>query len=355
MNQKNTYHVLGVMSGTSLDGIDLAECEFSISQSGIWAYRILKAVTIPYTVSWQRKLKDAIYFSEGRLTAINEDYTFYLADVISNFIESEQLKGLDAICSHGHTILHQPERGRTLQIGNLKILSERLNQKVVCDFRVQDVELGGQGAPLVPVGDRLLFSEYDYCLNLGGFANISYERHGKRIAYDICPVNIVLNSFAMEKGKEYDSGGELARSGKVSEELLERLNALPFYLKNPPKSLGLEWVQENIFPVFERSLETPENKLATFTEHVALQLSDQFEPDASILATGGGAYNIFLLERLKQHNNLQLVIPSNLLIEYKEALVFALLGVLRLRGQNNCLASVTGAKTDHSSGRIFLP
>lgn len=343
------------MSGTSLDGIDVALCSYRISEKNLWSFEIENAETVSYPSNWQVILKDAVHFSEGRLQSLNEEYTLYLAEIISIFIEKHSIQNLDAVCSHGHTILHQPEKGVTLQIGNLPFLAQKLQETVVCDFRVQDVALGGQGAPLVPIGDRLLFSEYDYCLNLGGFANLSFEENGTRIAYDICPVNIVLNHYAEKLGKPFDKGGTLAQNGTINQILLQKLNNLPFYAKKPPKSLGLEWVKQLVFPLLEATKETPQNLLRTFVEHVAFQLASQFKENASVLITGGGAYNSFLLERLKVQKPLHLVIPENEIIEYKEALVFGLLGILKLRGENNCMASVTGAREDHCSGNIFKP
>jgi anhydro-N-acetylmuramic acid kinase len=353
--KKTKYRVIGVMSGTSLDGIDLALCTVYVSEKKKWSFTIEVAETVTYASTWQAILKEAIHFSEGRMQPLNEEYTAYLAEVISTFIEKHAITNLDAVCSHGHTILHQPDKGITLQIGNLPILAEKLKQTVVCDFRVQDVAMGGQGAPLVPIGDRLLFSEFDYCLNLGGFANVSFEKGGNRIAYDICPVNIVMNQYASLVGKPFDKNGELAKSGSINQELLQQLNTLLFYSQNPPKSLGLEWVQHYIFPLLTASKDSPENMLRTFVEHIAIQLSNQFKKNSSLLITGGGAYNKFLVERLKTQKSLNVIIPNEQILEFKEALVFGLLGVLKLRDEVNCLASVTGAKQNHSSGKIFKP
>ncbi len=300
-------------------------------------------------------MQEAIFYSEEQIKGFNLAYTQYLAGVISEFIKRHHLKNIDAVCSHGHTIWHQPEKGLTLQIGNLPELSNLTNQKIVCDFRVQDVALEGNGAPLVPIGDRLLFTEYDYCLNLGGFANVSFEREGKRIAYDVCPVNIVMNKYAELLGKPYDEDGKFAASGKLNSALLHRLNSLGYYTKSAPKSLGLEWVQNEIFPLLEASGSTSEDILHTFVEHIAIQLANQFSKRTSVLITGGGVYNQFLINRLKSVSNVKIVVPSSELIEFKEALIFGLLGILKLRDEINCLSSVTGAKRDHSSGNIFIP
>jgi len=342
------------MSGTSLDGIDLAEIVFSYLEEK-WDFEILAAETVPYSSYWKDELREAINYSEEQLERLDFKYTEKLSEEILKFIKKHKIQEIDAVCSHGHTILHQPDKGFTYQIGNLPRISKMLGQTVVCDFRVQDVELGGQGAPLVPIGDKLLFSGYDYCLNLGGFANCSFEKNGERIAFDICPVNIVLNKYAEKLGHDYDDGGKLAALGNVDETLLSKLNSLAFYSEKPPKSLGLEWVKEYIFPLLETSEISSETNLRTFTEHIAIQLAKQFPENASVLITGGGAYNSFLIERLKDLSQIEVVIPSPEILEYKEALIFGLLGVLKLQDEVNCLASVTGATNDHSSGKIFFP
>ena len=357
--RRKQFRVLGVMSGTSLDGIDLAYLAFTKEER--WEASILKAETIPYSQKWVEALKTSAELSRPEITALDEYYTDYLAEVIQQFIQKNKIVKLDAVCSHGHTILHQPEKGFTVQIGNLPKLATILQQKVVCDFRVQDVELGGQGAPLVPIGDRLLFEDYDYCLNLGGFANISSEVEtepeieSKRIAYDICPVNTVLNEYASRLGFAFDRDGAIARNAEVNQDLLKELNALNFYQQKPPKSLGIEWVNSVIFPILEKSDSTSEEIIATFTEHVAVQLSENIQHHSSqkVLVTGGGAFNTYLIELLQQKTKAQIILPQKNLIEFKEALIFGFLGVLRLENEINVLASVTGASKNHSSGKIF--
>ena len=261
---------------------------------------------------------------------------------------------MDAVCSHGHTVLHRPDQGITLQIGNLEQISKIIKQTVVCDFRVQDLLFGGQGAPLVPLGDLLLFSKYDYCLNLGGFANVSKVSSGVSIAYDICPVNVVMNHYAQKLAHPFDSGGELAKSGKVLPDVLKLLDALPYYKLPAPKSLGVEWVHREIMPILKASQAKEVDILRTCVTHFASQIAKQFNPGSSVLVTGGGTYNSFLLEQIKAHINVSLVVPSKTLIEFKEALIFGLLGVLKLRDEVNCLSSVTGASHNHSSGVVFL-
>ncbi|MGK0386022.1 MAG: anhydro-N-acetylmuramic acid kinase [Patiriisocius sp.] len=348
---KQTYKVLGVMSGTSLDGIDLAVCYFDIQKKT--TYRIESAITIPYSDHWKNKLQEAVSFSSEMLAQLDIAYTPYLGSIIKAFIEENKIEDLDAVCSHGHTILHQPDKGITLQIGNLKKISEIIGERVVCDFRVQDIQLGGQGAPLVPIGDRLLFSIYDYCLNLGGFANVSLTQEGVTIAYDICPLNIVMNHYAEKLGVPYDAGGALAKSGTILPKVLAVLNARSFYKELPPKSLGLEWVKKEIIPILEAANASPEDVLRTYIAHVAFQIASQFTRMSTILVTGGGAYNRFLLEEIRKYKEVELILPDAILLEFKEALIFGLLGVLKLRGEVNCLSSVTGASQDHSSGVVY--
>ncbi|RXJ44458.1 anhydro-N-acetylmuramic acid kinase [Gelidibacter gilvus] len=352
---KNHYNVIGVMSGTSLDGIDIAHCTFTHQDR--WNFEILVAETYEYPSVWVEKLKNLVTLTASELLQLDEDYTSFLGNAIRLFIQKNKLSSLDAVCSHGHTALHQPHNELTYQIGNLPKLATQLNETVVCDFRVADVALGGQGAPLVPIGDKLLFSQYDFCLNLGGFANISSEIHGQRIAYDICPVNIVLNLYANVLGLDYDDGGKIAASGAINETLLQQLNALSFYKSPYPKSLGLEWVKESIFPIIDSYSLSEKDVLRTFVEHIAVQIANEinFKSNASVLTTGGGAFNEFLMACLSSNTQNYIIIPDKSIINYKEALIFAFLGVLKLRNENNCLSSVTGARNDHSSGKIYYP
>ncbi len=355
-----TYNIIGVMSGTSLDGVDLAHLHFTLKE-GKWSYTILESETVPYSDEWVSQLKSAVGFSEAQLVTLNDDYTVLLGTIIKKFITANTILNIDAVCSHGHTILHQPQQGFTLQIGNLPELASLISEKVVCDFRVQDVALGGQGAPLVPIGDRLLFSDYDFCLNLGGFSNISFEEGNNRIAFDISPVNTVLNFYANQLGFAYDDKGSIAHSGIIHQELLTALNALEHYKKSYPKSLGFEFVKEIVLPLMENYTISTADKMRTFSEHIALQIGlalDDFVVIASrqkkMLVTGGGAYNDFILARVGYYlPNMEIIVPDAKTLEFKEALIFGLLGVLKLRGEVNVLSSVTGARENHSSGVIF--
>ena len=344
-----TFHAIGLMSGTSLDGLDLCFAKFSRENSS-WNYEILQAETLPYSDLWDGKLRNSINLKAEELFELNSRFGFFLAKKTQEFIEKHSLTNIDVIASHGHTVFHQPEKKYTVQIGDGKAIKILTNIPVVYDFRSQDVLMGGNGAPLVPIGDELLFSEYDACLNLGGFSNISFNEKGKRIAFDISPVNIVLNYFAKYLGKDFDENGDFAKSGKINLGILDQLNAFEYYHQTPPKSLGIEWVNANIFPRLRT--ETPENNLATFTEHAAFQITKIFEKHdlKKVLFTGGGTYNSFLLERIKHYSESEIIVPAKEVIDYKEALIFAFMGVLRINNEINVLSSATGSSEDHITG-----
>src|SRR5690554_2672226 len=280
------------MSGTSLDGIDIVFIEFQHDDAR-WTFDMLNAQIISYSKYWRKELREAMGYSEQKLERLNFKYTDKLAEEIGGFIRRNGIQTLDAVCSHGHTIMHRPEKGWTYQIGNLPRLAKDLERTLVCDFRVQDVALGGQGAPLVPIGDRLLFSEFDYCLKLGGFSNISFEQKGQRLAYDISPVNTVLNFYAQKLGVEYDDKGKISKDGTFNPALFDKLNSLDFYTKKHPKSLGFEFVKEFVLPITENY--PVEEILRTFSEHIAFQIAqNSIHKNSKLLITGGGAYNDFL-------------------------------------------------------------
>lgn len=346
--------MIGCMSGTSLDGIDLVYVKFSkISQ---WSFQILASKTVDYGNEWKNKLRESLYLSSYALEKLNFEYTNFLGDIIGNFITNERVSELDAVASHGHTVYHQPQKGFTFQIGNLSHLADRIGWPVVCDFRVQDLALGGQGAPLVPMGDKMLFYSYQSCVNLGGFSNISIFHDQSVLAYDICAVNTVLNHLAHRVNLPYDAGGKIARKGKIIPDLFEKLDKLYFYSKKPPKSLGIEWVQENIFELFNHcSACSIEDLLHTYTLHIAQEIANCLPQKGTVMFTGGGVYNTFLVEEIKKKSKSKIEVPATELIDFKEALIFAFLGLLKWQGSVNCLASVTGAKQDHSTGKIFIP
>lgn len=353
----SNYHVIGLMSGTSGDGLDLAYCHFEKTEK--WHFELLDTVTTPFPSSLGEQLKNAHLLNSLELHLLDVNFGKWMGEQVKKFCQEKEISPI-AVCSHGHTVFHQPQKGLTLQIGNGWALQQSSGLKVINDFRMLDVQLGGQGAPLVPIGDQLLFSEMDFCINLGGIANISMQWKGERIAFDCSPFNLLLNPIAEKLGKSYDEDGKWAREGIVNQELFEKLNQIPFYQIKGAKSLGREDMEEVFSPIIQRSSISDKDKLATIVEHYAFQLASIIQSYSQkeipkVLITGGGAYHACFLERLdlqlkSKWNKFE---ASNELIEFKEALIFGFLGVLRLRGENNCLASVTHAKIDSSGGTIF--
>ena len=341
---------VGIMSGTSLDGIDFALCRFSESGKK-WDYEIVEAQTIAYPSIWLEKLKEAPHLNAEEFLLLHNEYGRYTGELASAFLHGKEVPQL--IASHGHTIFHQPERRFTFQLGNGASIATKTGITTVNDFRNFDVALSGQGAPLVPIGDQLLFSEFDYCLNIGGFANISTEQNGVRIASDISPANIVLNELALQKGLSFDRDGHIGASGTVNESLLNQLNALDFYSQKWPKSLGREWVDQQIIPLLTASGLKMEDQAATVYEHIAIQISKAIGNKGKLLATGGGSKNLYLIDRLKHHTTCQIILPDVKLIDFKEALIFAFLGVLAFKGRTNVLSSATGSVRDHIGGVIY--
>ncbi|GET21877.1 anhydro-N-acetylmuramic acid kinase [Prolixibacter denitrificans] len=349
---KESIIALGLMSGTSLDGIDLALCRFEHTNSG-WSFLIEAAETVPYSAEWQKKLKEAEKSTAQEILLLHNEYARYTGEVINRFLQGKTMPQL--IASHGHTIFHQPKKQFTFQLGNGTIIAAETGIKTIADFRNMDVALGGQGAPLVPIGDRLLFGEYEYCLNLGGFANISYEEEEQRIAFDIGPANIVLNYLAQQKGQEYDKNSLIAKSGQVDNALLNELNNLPFYAEKPPKSLGKEWLDSEMIPLLEKYSLSLANQMRTLYEHVAIQIGRVIHLPGKMLVTGGGAHNPLLMNRIAACSKAEVIIPEKEIIDFKEALIFAFLGVMANRHEINCLSAVTGASRDNTGGTIYLP
>ena len=352
----NRYNVIGTMSGTSLDGLDIALCSFEISNDQKWKYEINSATTISFPVELSQKLKSAIQLSGFELMQLHNDFGNFIGEAINQFIKEYKVNTstIDCISSHGHTIFHQPNIKLTTQIGNGANIAAITKLPTICDFRTVDVALGGQGAPLVPIGDQLLFSIYDYCINLGGIANISFQKENQRIAYDICPVNIVLNKLSNDLSQPYDKNGDIAQTGKIDQELLSELNNLNYYSLSYPKSLGIENIETETFPIINSHTISTKDKLRTFVEHIAIQITNNITANnKEVLITGGGTFNSFLIERINANSNNNIIIPLPQIIDFKEALIFAFLGVLRLRKEANTLKSVTGASQNNIGGCIY--
>ena len=342
------------MSGTSIDGVDLVYTNFFYEES--WKFKIINSKTYKYNNEWEVTLNKIVKNNIESVKQIDQNYTRLLSGYILQFINEYNINKIDFVSSHGHTAFHDPSNSLTFQLGNLPELSDYLGLKVICDFRTQDVQFGGQGAPLVPVGEKYLFSDYKTLINLGGFANITKMSTNNIIAYDICPVNIVFNHLSSLIELKYDDKGKIAASGKLNLDLFNHLQSLEYYKLKSPKSLGVEWVNDIVFPILsEYSGLSVIDLLHTSSNHFAEQISDNIETNSKVLITGGGAYNHYLIQRIKNLINTKIDIPNSTIIEYKEALIFGFLGVLRDLNINNCYSSVTGAKKDHCSGKIFIP
>lgn len=349
------FKVIGLMSGSSLDGLDIAYVNFSHDNKK-WFFQIVEAGNVPYTDEWKNKLSEAFNKNEAELKELDIEYGKYLGSITKKFIKKYELEP-KLIASHGHTIFHMPEKGYTLQIGNGQEIANETGIMTINDFRTEDVKKGGQGAPLVPIGDKYLFADYPICLNIGGIANLSYDSEDKRIAYDICMANQLLNYLASKLGYDYDNNGNFARQGTVNQDLLNILNDNPYYDKEAPKSLGREFFEEYQHKVIDESSLSAKDLLATATEHIAYQIVRATEhlESSKMLITGGGAKNNYLIERIRKMSKHEIIIPETMIIDYKEALIFAFLGALKMEGRINVLSSVTGATSDSSSGNICLP
>ncbi len=349
------FKVIGLMSGSSLDGVDIAYVNFSHDNKK-WFFQIVEAGNVPYSEYWKEQLSQAFNKDKEELKELDKEYGRYLGTITKRYIKKYEMDP-KLIASHGHTIFHRPEEGFTLQIGDGQEIANATGIMTINDFRTEDVEKGGQGAPLVPIGDRHLFAEYPICLNIGGIANVSYETDDKRIAYDICMANQLLNYLAGKLGYDYDNNGNFARQGTVNKELLNILNDNPYYIQNAPKSLGREFFENVQHKVIDDSQLSVYDLLATATEHIALQIANATNhlEATKMLITGGGAKNQYLINRIQALSKHEIIIPETMIIDYKEALIFAFLAALKMEGKINVLSSVTGASSDSSSGKIWMP
>jgi anhydro-N-acetylmuramic acid kinase len=376
------YRVIGLMSGSSLDGLDIAFVELH-ENAGKWQYEIKAAETYPYSEEWIKKLRGAVNYNALDYQLLHTAYGHYIGEQVNTFIASHQLQyQVQLIASHGHTTFHVPSKKMTGQLGDGASIAAETGINVVSDLRAMDMALGGQGAPIVPIGEKLLFGNYTFFLNLGGIANISYNHPDQYIAFDICPANRVLNMLAQDVGKPYDAGGQEAAAGTLQPKLLEMLNSLEYYQLPYPKSLANDFGTDVVYPLIKSSGEAIDDGLRTAVEHIAVQVSkavrqllrshqpayakapasgkpsaDAGEANHKLIVTGGGAHNNFLMERLRaalQELQVELVVPDNKIIDFKEAIVMALIGVLRWREENNVMASVTGASRNSIGGAVWI-
>ena len=353
-----SYTIIGLMSGTSMDGLDLAHVRFTLCENDRWEFTVNQTETYKYPKRVLEKLQNVIKFSPQELLHLDKELGLLFSDRINAFIASNNIDKelVDAIASHGHTVFHQPENGFSHQIGCGETMSLRTGIPVINDFRQKDIAAGGQGAPLVPIGDKLLFSDLaEAFLNIGGISNICFPGE-LTAAFDVCPGNLPMNRIANNLGLEYDAEGLIAKSGSVDSVVLEQLNNLKFYNASPPKSLGVEWLIEHLYPIID-SIKEEKSALRTYVEHIAIQIANELNSanKKSVMITGGGAFNAFLIERIQSHYLGNIILPDAQLINFKEAIVFGFLGALYLSGRPNTLSTVTGAKYDTMGGVLHTP
>jgi anhydro-N-acetylmuramic acid kinase len=351
---KSKFNAIGLMSGTSMDGLDIAYCSFKNNNQS-WNFNIIQAETIKYPPKLLKSLSIAHKMDALTFWKLHVEFGRFCGNVIKKFIFKHKCKP-QLIASHGHTIFHQPQNGFTCQIGDGSQIAAITGINTVCDFRSKDIALKGQGAPLVPIGDHFLFPKVDACLNIGGIANISFKLNNKMIAFDVSPANMVFNHYANLKGKKMDKNGQIAKKGSINYPLFNKLNQLHYYKSNSPRSLGREWVFEKIISLADKYEISIEDKLRTNVEHSAFQIAEIINKNKlkRVLISGGGAYNQFFVERIQNYTKAELYIPDSKIVEFKEALVFAFLGVLRTLEKDNCLKSVTGADNNNCGGAIYL-
>lgn len=365
------YKVIGIMSGSSLDGLDLVFAEIT-ANGGTWAFEIVAAACYAYEPEWQARLQNATALPALDYQLLHADYGHYLGRAVNRFIEENNLHYQVAfIASHGHTTFHVPAKKLTAQLGDGAAIAAETGLPVVSDLRALDVAFGGQGAPIVPIGEKLLLPQYDLFLNLGGIANISFNDANHYTAFDVCPANRVLNLLAQQAGKEYDEGGALAASGQLEYGLLKKLNGLDYYGQSPPKSLSNSFGTEVVYPLIQSFNLTPADALRTYIAHIVEQIKtsvsnsewaikNNYGPQTEnykLLATGGGAFNTFLINELQaalKEVEITVIVPDEKLVAYKEALIMALLGVLRWRQEYTVLPSVTGAARASIGGALWI-
>ena len=358
------YNVIGLMSGSSLDGLDIAFVRFEES-AGKWQFDLAESACIPYPETWRKNLAGLTGLSAKEYMLLHTAYGHYLGNCVNDFLEEKNLAyQIQLIASHGHTAFHFPSRHTTAQLGDGAAIAAVTGIRTITDFRSVDVALGGQGAPIVPIGEKLLFPEFDLFLNIGGIANVSSGRD-QFLAFDVCPANRILNLLSAHTEKGFDEEGRLASRGNVNDRLLTRLNDFSYYKLPYPKSLGNEFGLDELYPVIQQSGLAPEDNLRTYVEHMVIQvnravllLKDKIKSQEKlrILITGGGAHNLFLIKRLEEElriSGVDCIKPSDTLINYKEALVIALMGALRWREDINVLHTVTGASRDSINGAVW--
>lgn len=358
MKQK-TYYAIGGMSGTSLDGVDLCYCHYQKQSNKKWQFECLHAKTYVYPKNIKNKIEALINNYTDKHEDLDKTLGAFYANLVQQFIKNYSISQIDFFANHGQTVYHNPAIQKTVQIGCGKTIAKQTGLQTINNFRVKDVALGGQGAPLVPIGDWHFFNAYRYCINLGGIANITIQDVNKvLVAFDICPCNVLLNHYANQLNLPYDDNGTMAQKGKLRQALLDKLNHLPYYHVEAPKSLDAQICKEIFIPLIDAFELPTQDILHTLCHHYAYQIAQVIQAHTlnnqeQILLSGGGALNGFLSKLIQDKSRVQVHIPDKVIIEFKEAIVFGLLGVLKLENEVNCLKVVTGASQDNVGGQIF--
>lgn len=353
--------IIGAMSGSSLDGLDLLVVNFAAQaapQPGQLNYKVLESATLPYSEAWCKRLSLSAHLPQDALYALHQEYGHYLGELVRSFLHSKELEA-DFLAMHGHTVYHEPAQGFTFQLGDNQRLAQSSQLSVISDFRQQDINSGGQGAPLAPIVEQWFLPDNQLFLNLGGIANLSYHTNNQVIGFDIGVANQLLNALAQLEHKAYDDKGALASKGEILPDLLKTAKTNAFFSQMPPKSLSNQWVQEQINPLFLQAAGTVADRLATANALIAWQLKHALEqigaPTGGIFVTGGGAYNLDLIKRMEALLPNEIILPSPFWIEQKEALLMALMGYLKINDIPNVIGAVTGSKLDQCCGNIYLP
>jgi anhydro-N-acetylmuramic acid kinase len=361
------YKAIGLMSGSSLDGLDIAYVHLQ-ETGGKWTYEIVCSDCLPYSDLWMKKLSNAVHLPALDYQLLHAEYGHFTGKLVNTFIDDNNLHHqVHLIASHGHTSFHLPKQKMTAQLGDGAAIAAVTGLPVVSDLRALDIAFGGQGAPIVPIGEKLLLYEYDMFLNLGGIANLSFNQPGNYIAFDVCPANRVLNLLIQPAGKVYDEDGRLAATGTLHAALLASLNKLDYYRQPFPKSLANDFGTATVFPLVQQYGLSIQDALRTYVEHIAVQIKYSIQAaiapsstgvhGSKLLITGGGAFNDFLVERIHaqlKETGIEAMVPDKKLVNYKEALVMALIGVLRWREEYNIFSSVTGAARNSINGALWL-
>jgi len=359
-NQK-IYYGIGGMSGTSLDGVDLSYCRYYTQSDVKWQFELIDAQTYPYPEKLKTEIEHLIKNYNDNHTDLDKRLGAFYSSLIQQFVDEFNIEQIDFVANHGQTVYHNPTKQKTVQIGCGETIAQQTQLQTINNFRINDVALGGQGAPLVPIGDWHFFNTYRYCINLGGICNITVQNSKEVLtAFDISPCNVLLNHYAQQLNVAFDEDGLLARKGNLNKALFEKLNALAYYSTQAPKSLDAQFSKVDCIPLIDTFNLSREDVLCTLCHHYAYQIGLVIETysqseDEQMLLSGGGAFNGFLTDLIQEKCNVKVHIPDKKIIEFKEAIVFGLLGVLKLENEVNCLKIVTGASMDNVGGEVFEP